>query len=204
MRVPLNTVITRVTDLRGDSTRVVHPLFQEDDDGSIPISPLRLEFGTISVPLAIKLNELWHSRLPDVVRGNIDRNRHKVCYGALYKNLWYASAIWSSPVAGDALTKGEFWLELRRYAIANDSPKNTATRMLSYMVRDIRKQYPEITHLISYQDTSVHNGTIYKAANWTAEHEVTDTNWGLRRSEHGRKRNKVVAPGKKIRWGYDL
>jgi hypothetical protein len=187
-------------DTRGDCIRVVHPLFQEEGSGSTPTSPLQLHFGQISVPQAIALNALWHSRLPRVVRGNIDRNRHRVCYAAEFAGVFYAAAIWSSPVAGDALTKSEFWLELRRMAIADDAPRNTASRMLSWMVRDIRRQFPELARLISYQDTDVHAGTIYKAAGWTAGHEVTDTNWGLRRSVHGRKRNDVVAPGKKIRW----
>ena len=49
-------------------------------------------------------------------------------------------------------------------AIASDAPKYTATRMLSIMVKRIKKEFPDIVRLISYQDTEVHKGTIYKAA----------------------------------------
>lgn len=184
----------------GDSTRVVHPLFQTEDGGSIPTSPLQLHIGEVSVAKAIDLNALWHSRLPSVIRGNIDRNRHSVCFAAEFDGVFYASAIWSSPVAGDLLTKGEYWLELRRFAIADDAPKNTASRMLSIMCRLIRARFPEIVRLISYQDTEAHAGTIYKAAGWSRGKVVTDTNWGLRRSPTGRVRNAVIAPGVKVRW----
>ena len=112
----------------GESIRVVHPLFPVEGGGSIPTSPLQLHVGEVSVVKAIDLNALWHSRLPNVIRGNIDRNRHSICFAAEHAGTFYASAIWSSPVAGDLLTKGEFWLELRRFAIANDAPKNTASR----------------------------------------------------------------------------
>jgi hypothetical protein len=187
-------------NLSGDSIRVVHPLFQAEGGGSTPTSPLQLHIGEISVVKAIDLNALWHSRLPTVIRGNIDRNTHSVCFGAEYAGIFFASAIWSSPVAGVLLTKGEHWLELRRFAIANDAPKNTASRMLAIMVKLIKKRFPEIVKLISYQDTNVHRGTIYKASGWTQGKSVTDTNWGLRRSPYGRIRNQVVAPGVKIRW----
>jgi hypothetical protein len=153
---------------------------------------------------AIELNALWHSRLPTVIRGNIDRNRHSICFAAEHDGVFYASAIWSSPVAGDLLTKGDHWLELRRFAVANDAPKNTASRMLAVMVRIIRRRFPTIVRLISYQDTDAHAGTIYKASGWRRGKEVTDTNWGIRRSPTGRKRNPVVAPGVKIRWELPL
>ena len=184
----------------GDCIRVVHPLFQEEGDGSTPISPLQFHVGEISSALAVRLNEQWHSRLPTVIRGNIDRNTHSVCFGAEYANRFYAVAIWSSPVAGRLLTKGEHWLELRRFAIADDAPRNTASRLLSIMTKMIRRKYPEIVRLISYQDTEAHAGTIYKAAGWKAMHRVCDTNWGLRGGPHSRKRNPVNAPGVKVRW----
>jgi len=40
--------------------------------------------------------------------------------------------------------------------------------MIGWMAKDIRKRIPKVTRLISYQDTDVHAGTIYKAAGWTA------------------------------------
>ena len=187
---------------RGESIRVVHPLFQTEGGGSIPTSPLQLHVGEVSVVKAIDLNALWHSRLPKVIRGNIDRNRHSICFAAECAGIFYASAIWSSPVSRELATNGECLLELRRFAIANDAPKNTASRMLSVMVRLIRRRFPEIVRLLSYQDTAVHAGTIYKAAGWQRV--------GFRRggidawSSNVRKRVNTQAAGDKVRWELEL
>jgi hypothetical protein len=51
-------------------------------------------------------------------------------------------------------------------AIHDDAPKNTASRFLKIMTLIIKKEMPHIYKLISYQDTSVHQGTIYKASGW--------------------------------------
>jgi hypothetical protein len=164
-----------------------------------------LHVGEIHVTRAIQLNAAWHSRLPNVIRGNIDRNRFSVCYGAEHAGLFYASAIWSSPVAGNRIsTSGEEWLELRRYAIAPDAPKNTASRVMAIMVRLIKAKFPQIQRLISYHDTDVHVGTIYRAAGWVSTKKVTDSNWGVRSSGRGRNRAPPVAPGIKIRWELEL
>lgn len=51
-------------------------------------------------------------------------------------------------------------------AISDDAPKNAASRMLGWMARDIRKRFPDVERLISYQDCEVHIGTIYLASGW--------------------------------------
>ena len=147
-----------------DSLMVERTLFQVGDGGSIPTSPLQLKVERINVHLACKMNEEWHSRLPRIHWSNVARNTHYVCYGASYDYRWYAVGIWSSPVA--RLLDNKSILELRRLAICRDAPKNTASRMICVMVKLIRKRLPQITKLISYQDTAVHNGTIYKASGW--------------------------------------
>lgn len=182
----------------GDSIRVVHPLFQGEDDGSIPISPLQLEVEKMPKELAQSLNELWHSRLPDI------SNWHNCeAYAAFFQNIYYAVAMWSIPSA--RALNGRNWWELRRMAIAPDAPKNTASRMLKIMRLDIKKNKPNIIKLISYQDSDVHSGTIYKADNWVIGNvgeRIDETkkynNWKTR---PGRK-NQSTAP--KIRWEYDL
>ena len=40
------------------------------------------------------------------------------------------------------------------------------------MVRRLRVEFPEYERAISYQDTEVHMGTIYKAAGWTPAHHA--------------------------------
>src|SRR5204863_614393 len=88
----------------------------------------------------------------------------RVCYCAECNNRFYAVAAWSNPVA--RLLPQMTWLELRRFSIAADAPRFTASRMIGWMRRDISKRFPEVERLISYQDMAAHTGTIYKAAGW--------------------------------------
>lgn len=142
-----------------ESIRVMHPLFQSGEGGPTPTSALSLVFGATSRELFKGCNELWHSRLP-----KIGASQGRVFYAAECEGIVYAVAMWSNPVA--RLLPQREWLELRRFAIAPDAPPQTASRMLGWMARDVRKRFPEVVRLISYQDCEVHKGTIYKAAGW--------------------------------------
>lgn len=66
------------------------------------------------------------------------------------------------------------------------------------MRRHIQKVFPEIALLVSYQDTEVHFGTIYKADNWQAVHESPGTSW----TNKTRQRNKEQSLAVKVRWEY--
>ena len=179
---------------RGDGIRVVHPLFQEEGGGSIPTSPLQLRFGRITAQLARDLVGAWHSRLPEITNWQVCSH----CYGAECDGVWYASAMWGPPIAREFNGRG--YAELRRFAIAPDAPKNTASRMLSWMVRAIRAE--GFSMAISYQDTEVHNGTIYKAAGWIAKAKRRggEDAW----TSNVRRRNKCQAIGDKVRWELQL
>lgn len=177
----------------GDGIRVVHPLFQEEGDGSIPISPLQLRIERIPKTVAASLNGYWHSRLPEIANWqNCD------CYGAFFANRYYAVAMWSIPSA--RMLNGRGWYELRRMAIADDAPPNTASRMLKIMRILIAKEKPEIKRLISYQDTGVHKGTIYRAAGW----KPTELSGGGEWSRPSRHRESVQAITPKQRWEYEI
>lgn len=180
--------------LRDDSIRVLHPLFQGEGGGSIPTSSLQLHVGQISVELAISLVALWHSRLPVVNKSNIQRTKHLWCAGAEYGGKWYAAAIWTNPISPTYAHAP--YLELRRFAIADDAPKNTASRMIAVMTRQIAKKFPTIQKLISYQDTDVHAGTIYAAAGWVAVSKSRGADWNRAK----RPRGEPQAGGDKIRW----
>jgi hypothetical protein len=39
------------------------------------------------------------------------------------------------------------------------------------MLKRLRAEFPQYERAISYQDTAVHRGTIYRAAGWTAAYE---------------------------------
>lgn len=162
-----------------------------------PKSPTELEVVPIKAQLASRLNEIWHSRLPKIHWSNIVRNRNYICYAAKKDGVYIACGIWSSPVNQNF--DFDTYLELRRLAVSDYCPKNTATWMIAKMVKDIKTRLPKIEHLISYQDTEVHLGTIYKAANWRVDAETKFNSWG-----NSRNRSKDQSKADKIRWAYDL
>lgn len=115
----------------------------------------------------------------------------------------YAVALWSSP---SARCLPQHFVELRRMACAPDAPKNTASRFLGWMLRQLPKSHWKA---ISYQDTDVHKGTIYKAAGWIPAHKVAPkrrvrdrnkpragTNRPYRQDINGT----AIAAAPKIRW----
>lgn len=149
---------------RADGVREARSLFQERGSGAVPTSALQLTLEVIDYPEARRLNRLWHSRLPRIGQPpHLALARKYLCFGAMFDGRWYGSAIWSKP-SNRSLPQD--WLELRRLAIASDAPKNTASRMLGVMTRIIRNLRPHVVNLVSYQDTEVHTGGIYKAAGW--------------------------------------
>jgi hypothetical protein len=90
-------------------------------------------------------------------------------------------------------------------ALSPEVPKNTASRMLSVMRRLIERKFPEVEKLISYQDTEVHRGTIYKAAGWIigATHKGGSWNRPNSKNLNGKPRTRPdnnQATGPKIRW----
>lgn len=166
----------------------------------LEFSPKEIIVEECRAQIACMLNELWHSRLPIIHWSNVVRNTHYVCYVFKYKQAIIGVGIWSSPVAQNRMKDGKTILELRRLALSDVCPKNTATRVIAQMINRIKVKFPEITRLISYQDTEVHLGTIYKAANWisTAQTPLLDWTTGTR------KRNNLQSDASKIRWEYPL
>jgi len=167
----------------------MHPLFQAGEGGSTPTSALQLHFGPIAMRDAVRLNRLWHSRLPSIDL----RLGSRVCYGAECEGVTYAIAIWTHPVCNQL--PQDVWLELRRFAIAYDAPKNTASRMLGWMARDLARRLPRLELLISYQDRDSHKGTIYRAAGWFPVAVGGGGGWNASRTTR-----KAVRISSKIRW----
>ena len=161
-------------------------------------SPIQLKIKKIKPQLACEMNRKWHSRLPIIHWSNIVRNTYYICYGVEYDGRRYAVGIWSSPVAQNRFKEGKQMLELRRVAICNDAPKNTASRIISLMIKDIKKRFPKIKRLISYQDAKIHLGTIYKASNWKIQGKTKGISWTTK----NRQRNKEQTKTDKIRWEY--
>ena len=183
---------------RADDVRVAYPLFQVGSGGSIPTSALSLLFERCERCDFIKLNRMWHSRLPRIGGFYVDGMFYRACGS---NDITYAVAGWSRPVA--IAFNGKPVFELRRMAIADDAPKNTASRMLGWMARDIKKRCPNTSRLISYQDTAVHKGTIYKASGWVATRtsKAGEQNWC---KTHKRKAREIVTDAVKVRWEREI
>ena len=185
-----------------DDVRDCMPLFRRGRGGAIPTSALQLLVGVCQLNEACLLNSYWHSRLPHINPSNVTRNRHSKSYKAHYDDVVYAVAIWSSPVAANRLAGGTEMLELRRMAIADNAPKNTGSRMLRIMRLLITRDpyLAEIKTLISYQDTDVHTGCIYKGAGWSK----TTTSPGVSWTTQKRERNREQTKSPKVRWELQL
>jgi len=179
---------------RAGGVEAAYPLFREEGGGSIPTSALCLTFESIDRQTMTDLNRRWHSRLPTFKTAT----PCKAYYGAVFDGRWYAVAAWSHPISRMFPTE---WLELRRLAVAPDAPKNTASRMLGWMVRDLRRRYPQCRKLLSYQDTEVHTGGIYKAVGWTAVHTDGCTDW---QQTSKRVRSVPQTTSRKVRWELDV
>ncbi len=164
----------------------------------VEISVRHIEVREIDVKLACMLNELWHSVLPRIHWSNVVRNTYYICYGFFYNGAIIGVAIWSSPVAQNRFKDGKSILELRRMALSSFCPRNTASYVMSRMVKDIKKRFSCIKRLISYQDINVHTGVMYKACNWIPVKEVLFMDWNTEK----RKRNKVQSRSNKIRWEF--
>jgi hypothetical protein len=158
-----------VTDSRAEGVRVAYPLFHAGGGGSTPTSALQLYFRETDLKTAKALIRLWHSRLPRC--GPACR----VAYVAEFDGLFFAAATWERSKA--RLLPQTTCLELARLAVAPDAPRNTASRMLGWMVRDIRRQFPQCERLVSYQDLEAHTGCIYRAAGWVPTARVKFRSW---------------------------
>lgn len=135
---------------------VMFPLF--DTAADAPAKATQLLVSTCTPKFACHHNAEWHSRLPYAQRGP-----WSVAFAAQYHGTAFAVALWHNP---SARTLPQDWLELRRMAVAPNAPHCTASFFLSRMEKWIASNRPEIVRLISYQDTAVHKGTIYRAAGW--------------------------------------
>lgn len=194
--VPLTYTTAPYPYSRADGAAVAHPLFQAGDGGSTPTSALHLRFTPIGFHAARALNALWHSVLPNMDArccggGPIPAQ----CYVAEFGGHYFGVAIWTAPTNRELGKQGDRILELRRLALAPPAPKNTASRMLSYMTRDLRRRFPTIEQFISYQATEHHSGTIYRAAGWSPVHHTTYIPWGAQRP-----RGAAQTTSDKIRW----
>lgn len=163
-----------------------------------------LVFAEIPKAVAVAFIREHHSRLPKVQAGP-----WQFAFGAFSPDgTLLAAALWNNP---SARTLPGHWLELRRLACSDRAPKNTASRFLAWMYGFFSAHHRGREKLISYQDTEVHTGGIYKAAGWHVDFitkaRVRDRSKN-RRGTHRLYRSDLngvpASSAEKIRWCKEL
>lgn len=155
---------------RAGGAVAAHPLFQAGEGGSTPTSALQFTLVEVGMREARELNMKWHSMLPRTDLGNLLCGNTSVAYAAEFEENYYAVAIWTQPIIR-AMCDGQT-IELRRLAISDEAPPNTASRMLGVMRRLVPRKFPQIRRMISYLAVDVHAGTIYRASGWKPVGEI--------------------------------
>ena len=168
-----------------DLDRLGAPLF-EIPTGAVPTKARQLIIEPCAVDHARLLTERWHSRLPHTQRGP-----WMYAFRAAFDGVSYGVALLHNP---SARTLPSHWIELRRLTVAPDAPPHTASRMLGQLRRWFQRNVPEAERLISYQDPSVHKGTIYKAAGWAIGYVAADRT---------RDRTGLRPTGRAYRWNHN-
>ena len=147
-----------------DRERVVAPLF--DSPNPRKVKARDLVFEPCDKHYAVAFCRRYHSRLPNTQDGP-----WQFAFHGRVEGITYVVALWNTP---SSRSLPSHWLELRRLTCAPDAPRNTCSRFLAWMVRRFRAECPERERCMSYQDPSVHKGTIYKAAGWKETHRGVD------------------------------
>lgn len=78
------------------------------------------------------------------------------------------------PRESDVRYGGKTW-ELARLYLLDEVPRNAETWLIAKSVKWIKRNRPDVCHLVSYADPSAgHKGTIYVAANWRKDGRTDD------------------------------
>lgn len=141
---------------------VVHPLFQEDEGGSIPTSPLQLKIRSIGHDAAKVAYVRWH-----YLRGREFFSTYN--FGAYCGRAFLGAISFGPPNA--KVIRGLFtpdrqfgWLEITRLAMSPDCGKNSESRFIAISIRLLRRT-AVVRGILAYADDGAgHVGTIYKAS----------------------------------------
>ena len=148
----------------------------------IKIEPIDFSFHDISVGNNPPLDDLKSLFAKYHYLANIGRVG-SARFGAVLNKTLIAGAVFSSPTRQESLKKQGVqsggMLELSRFCIAPQyQKKNFATWFLSRAVNLVWKQYPKVSRLLTFADTTYgHTGTIYRASNWILDGIVKPDYW---------------------------
>jgi hypothetical protein len=139
---------------------------QSEDGGSKPTYPLHsLYVVKCGLDVVKSFVEKWH------YSHSVFGVTTTVCFAVIHEDVVVGAAIFGLPAGTGVYEKysdhGKHkLLELRRFCLIDDLPKNAETRTLGVMLRQLR--YDGYERILSYADPAYgHQGTIYKAAGFT-------------------------------------
>jgi hypothetical protein len=149
----------------GDSISAVHPLFQEEGDGSTPISPLQLQLKLIPAQLALNIYRKWHylKGISFISAVNL---------GAFFDGAYHGAISYGPPNATeladcfDRKTQDGWW-EIKRFALSPRCQRNSESRMIGISIKLLRRM-EYVKGIVTYADSQQgHDGGIYKATGFT-------------------------------------
>lgn len=144
------------TDRAVVAYEVVRLPFQADGGGANPTP--RLHFTTAT---KIEVNALLST---SHYLGPVNALRYG--FAGWIDDTLVAAMVWRWPTARMLPSDGT-WLELSRWCLTDQAGKNAGSKMMSWCVRWLRHNAPNVTTLVSYSDpVHGHTGALYKACNW--------------------------------------
>ena len=148
----------------GDSSIVELPLFQGEDGGAIPTSPLQLLFRPITnhtANLVAVESHYAHRKAPITW-----------AFGAFFNNNLVGIITFGKPpsqhlcIGVCGRENQERVYELNRLWMNDICPKNSESRFIGWALRELSKIKPPLI-IVSYADTEQnHSGIVYRSTNW--------------------------------------
>ena len=148
----------------GDSSTVELPLFQGEDGGAIPTSPLQLLFRQITSHTSnlVAIESHYAHRAVSV----------SWAFGAYFKNILLGVISFGKPASQNVClgvcgkSNSNRVYELNRLWMSDKCPKNSESRFIGWALRQLKNINPPLI-LVSYADTEQgHSGLVYRATNW--------------------------------------
>ena len=179
----------------GDSSVAELPLFQGEDGGAIPTSPLQLLFRQISEKTLNNIvTEFHYAHRPVPVSW---------AFGAYFNNICIGVISYGKPASRSVCVgvcgkeNADRVYELNRLWMNDVCPKNSESRFIGWTLRILRAVKPSLI-LVSYADTAQkHLGVVYKATGWiytglSDKRPSGDISIPGTHSRHGRKNPEAV------------
>jgi hypothetical protein len=155
-----------MTTFCGDSSTAELPLFQGEDGGATPTSPLQLYFREINAVTAAGAYRRWHY-LGD--QGFVSQ----INYGAYFDGKLEGAITYGPPNATDLRgywtrqTQSQWW-EIKRLVMSPLCPRNSESRFIAITLKMLRRR-ETVRGVVTYADDGQgHVGTIYKASGFQA------------------------------------